>query len=113
MGLTDQDLITVNGTISEVPFLKCSIYVTLTCEHPRYVKRRYLFVAAKVTGFFHLSEIEAFDGRLRSLLVYSCLHPAGTFSTKTSSFNDLLIISNLLKRIGETYILLNHSFTSL
>ena len=75
VGLTDQDLRTVNGPISEVPFLKCATHgrlgqaqiVSLNCEHPRYTRRRYLFVAASVAGFFHQSEIEVFDGELRSL----------------------------------------------
>ncbi|KAI0237738.1 hypothetical protein LSAT2_011676, partial [Lamellibrachia satsuma] len=66
--LTDQDLRTVKGPISDVPFLKCATYgrllraqiVSLTCEHPRYARRRYLFVAANVAGFFHLREVEVF-----------------------------------------------------
>ena len=75
MGLTDQDLRTANGPISEVPFLKCATHgrleqvqtVSLTCEHPRYARRRYLFVAANVNDFFNLNEVEVFDGKLSIL----------------------------------------------
>ena len=96
VSLTDQDLRTVKGPISDVPFLKCATYgrllrsqiVSLTCEHPRYARRRYLFVAANVAGFFHLSEVEVFASKLRTLfylIAMFCslyLYPGGTFSLK-------------------------------
>ena len=38
--------------------------VTLTCVTPMYAWGRYLFVAAGVYGYFHLAEVEVFDGML-------------------------------------------------
>ncbi|KAI0229490.1 hypothetical protein LSAT2_020086, partial [Lamellibrachia satsuma] len=69
VGLTDQNLATFSGSISDLPFLKCATHgtlgraqsVSLSCEHSRYARRRFLFVAAKVNGFFHVSEVEVFD----------------------------------------------------
>ena len=37
--------------------------VTLSCT-PTYARGRYLFIAAHVDTYFHLSEVQVFDGRL-------------------------------------------------
>jgi len=37
--------------------------VTLSCT-PTYARGRYLFIAAHVQTFFHLSEVQVYDGRL-------------------------------------------------
>ena len=71
IGLTDQDPRIGNGPLN-YPFLKCATHgamgdvrtVNLTCESPLYARRRYLFMAANVTNYFHVAEVEVFDGKL-------------------------------------------------
>ena len=38
--------------------------VTLPCDTPMYAWGRYLFVEARVDAYFHLAEVEVFDGTL-------------------------------------------------
>ncbi|KAI0238665.1 hypothetical protein LSAT2_010604, partial [Lamellibrachia satsuma] len=68
IGLTDHDPAIDNGPLN-YPFLKCATHgamgdvrtVNLTCESPLYARRRYLFVAASVSDYFNLAEVEVFD----------------------------------------------------
>ncbi|KAK2152093.1 hypothetical protein NP493_2529g00006, partial [Ridgeia piscesae] len=48
----------------------CGDSVTLTCVTPMYAWGRYLFVAARVDQYFHLAEVEVFDGMLTRPFVF-------------------------------------------
>ena len=63
--------------------------VTLPCDTPMYAWGRYLFVEARVKDFFHLAEVEVFDGTLAPLLIFR----VNTDNTITGTMADAIIIT--------------------
>ncbi|KAI0220797.1 hypothetical protein LSAT2_027732 [Lamellibrachia satsuma] len=71
VGLTDLDP-KIGNTPLKLPHLICATHgplgraetVSLTCTHPIYERRRYLFVYASVHSHFHLAEVEVFNSKL-------------------------------------------------
>ena len=83
----------------KAPFLLCATRdktsrlpgasVTLPCATPMYAWGRYLFVEARVKDFFHLAEVEVFDGTLAPLLIFR----VNTDSAITGTMADAILIT--------------------
>ena len=72
VGLTDYDPRTNDGPLNS-PFQICATHndllavleaISLKCAATLYAWGRYLFVAASVNEYFHLGEVEVYDGML-------------------------------------------------
>ena len=63
--------------------------VTLPCDTPMYAWGRYLFVEARVDRYFHLAEVEVFDGTLAPLLIFR----VNTDNTITGTMADAILIT--------------------